>query len=536
MARWNRRRQWSITGLGLIQAIVALVCLVGMFGRSSAQFFDDRFPMFERRFFEPARPAAPAPPPDNSKAPAPRKNDRSETANPANTVLVLGDSMADWLGYGLELAYQDSPDMAVTRRVRTWSSLIYNDAKRELRNKNNVDWPQFAKEILAAEQPKFIVMMIGLSDRQPIRERPKAPEAKPNDKPADGKAADKSKDGAKDGAKDAAKDQSKDQSKDQTKDADAAKKQAIVDDELPPEPAQVVEEKKGPAGAYDFRTDKWADLYAKRIDEMIAVLKSKGVPVIWVGLPPIKGTKSTTEMSYLDDLFRSRAEKAGIAYVDVWDGFVDDGGRFAVQGPDVEGQYRRLRSADGVHFTSYGARKLAHYVDREIQRLLTPTGPIAISIPVEPEQKPAVGQPGSGTPRPLAGPVIPLNAINTASDEDQLLGNSAPRQSIKDALASQVLVKGETQAVPAGRADDFIWPRRAPAPVGADPVVATTTLPMIPMLAERAAPKNQQVAQAAAPEKPAVHRPRPQRQAPQPQVAQRAEPRMSNPFFFFFGR
>jgi len=50
-----------------------------------------------------------------------------------------------------------------------------------------------------------------------------------------------------------------------------------------------------------------------------------------------------------------------------------------------------------------------------------------------------------------------------------------------------VLINGEAIPVPAGRADDFAWPRRAVAPVGADPVVATTDLPMTPMVAERAA-------------------------------------------------
>src|SRR5215831_1076751 len=55
------------------------------------------------------------------------------------------------------------------------------------------------------------------------------------------------------------------------------------------------------------------------------------------------------------ELYRARAERAGIVYVDIWDGFVDDQGRYTLQGPDFEGQIRRLRSADGVHFTKAGA-------------------------------------------------------------------------------------------------------------------------------------------------------------------------------------
>jgi hypothetical protein len=40
---------------------------------------------------------------------------------------------------------------------------------------------------------------------------------------------------------------------------------------------------------------------------MIAVLKSKGVPVFWVGLPPVFGPRSTADMQYLNDLFRKHA-------------------------------------------------------------------------------------------------------------------------------------------------------------------------------------------------------------------------------------
>src|SRR5206468_3448003 len=82
----------------------------------------------------------------------------------------------------------------------------------------------------------------------------------------------------------------------------------------------------------------------RRIDATIAALKSAGVPVMWVGLPSQRGTKASADSSYLNELYRSRAEKAGIVYVDIWDGFVDEAGRYSAQGPDYEGQIRRLRS------------------------------------------------------------------------------------------------------------------------------------------------------------------------------------------------
>jgi hypothetical protein len=70
------------------------------------------------------------------------------------------------------------------------------------------------------------------------------------------------------------------------------------------------------------------------------------------------------------------------------------------------------------------------------------------------------------------------------SETDDLLGGNA-RQLPNDAMAAKVLLRGEPISAPAGRADDFAWPRRDVAPVGSDPVVATTDLPMTPMVADR---------------------------------------------------
>ena len=98
------------------------------------------------------------------------------------------------------------------------------------------------------------------------------------------------------------------------------------------------------------------------------------MPVFWVGLPSIRGTKSTADAVYLNDLYRARAERAGANYIDVWDGFVDEAGKYSNFGPDYEGQMRRLRSSDGVYFTKSGARKLAHYVEREMRRYMSNRG------------------------------------------------------------------------------------------------------------------------------------------------------------------
>ena len=446
---------------GLLVALaVAIAMLVGIAGPASAQFFNFGFGGFGG---QPQRPApqrggggwfggevfapfqqqqqqqAPqAPRQDFSRAPPPPKR---ETV-PERNVLVLGDAMADWLAYGLEDAYAEQPDMGVIRKHKTVSGLIKYQPKGE-----PADWAAAARGILATEKPDAIVVMLGPNDRVALRE----PAPDKSDKPAD-KKGDKKDARAKPDAKPA----------DGAADGAAKTGDKPVDTELSPDEADstpvIAPEKsaRSPNGLYEFREERWVELYNKKIEEMIGVLKSKGVPVLWVGLPAIRGQKGTADMLFLDALYRDASAKAGITYVDVWDGFVDEAGRFLQKGPDFEGQIRQLRTSDGVFFTKPGARKLAHYVEREVTRLLAArSGPIA--LPTEPATPDANAVPGQPA-RPLAGPILPLVASSVGTD--QLLGGPGSRPAAVDALAARTLVKGEPLAPPAGRADDFVWPRR----------------------------------------------------------------------------
>jgi len=530
----------------LIAVSVAVALLLGIAGPASAQFFNFGGPpqrpqpqqrsngggfgggWFGGDLFAPFQQSAPNPKrvvrEDFSKAPPPEKR---ETA-PDRNILVLGDGMADWLAYGLEDAYADQPDMGVIRRHKTFSGLIRYQPRGD-----PADWAAAAKTILAAEKPEAIVVMLGLNDRVAIREpAAEKSDAKPADKKTDKKDAKaKPADGTKpDGAADAA----------------AKPDDKTVDSELPPDdaadngdaPPAITPEKstRSPNGLYEFREERWVELYTKKIEEMIAVLKSKGVPVVWVGLPAVRGAKATSDMLFLDALYRDAAAKAGITYVDVWDGFVDEAGRFLQQGPDFEGQIRRLRSYDGVYFTQAGARKLAHYVEREITRLLAGRS-APITLPTEPATPDANAQPGQPAPRPLAGPILPLVASSVGTD--QLLGGPGSRPAPVDALAARTLVKGEPLAPPAGRADDFSWPRREigreqakgetpVASVAPDGTVATA------QSAVMAPPKPKKIVKPA-PSSPSLtdffgfgHAPRPA-QAAQPQPARPQGPRVLRP-------
>ncbi len=329
----------------LIAMAVAVGLVLGMAGPTSAQFFNfggyqqrpqpqrgggwfgneqrgggwfggDPFAPYQQQYAPPrhSRQAAPARE-DFSKAPPSEKRNTV----PERHILVLGDSMADWLAYGLEGVYADQPEMGVIRKHKTGSGLIKYQPKG-----NPADWAAAAKGILATEKADAIVVMLGLDDRVAIRE----PAADKLDKPGEKKDAKAKPDGKSLEEKAAAK-------------PDGGAKQ--VDSELAPEdaadnngvrPSAGQDKSAGsPSGLREFREKRWDDLYREKIDEMIGVLKAKGVPVLWVGLPAVRGVKATSDAAFLDGLYREAAGRAGITYVDVWDGFVDEAGRFHAARP-----------------------------------------------------------------------------------------------------------------------------------------------------------------------------------------------------------
>jgi uncharacterized protein len=492
---WKKRITRWIVGAAIL-AVAEFACVVAveftLTVPAQAQRYDDRYPFMNRQrggggffpnFFDPFQQQRESEsvqaPVDYSHAPSPRKPDSSVT--PTTSIVVMGDSMADWLAYGLEDAFSESPEIAIIRKNKPRSGLLHYDAK------SNLDWWHAARDILVQEKPNYVIMMLGIADRQSIREKdlPKEPD-KPKEKDQQDKAA----------ADKAAADKTG-QSKNQPND--------------PNQPSIIASEqqqaKKSTNGIIEFRTDQWAEIYSRRIDETVAALKSKGVPVFWVGLPSLRGPRPTADAVYLNDLYRARAERAGAVYIDVWDGFVDEGGKYSNMGPDYEGQTRRLRSGDGVYFTKYGARKLAHYVEREVRRFMSNRA-LPVALPIAPAAPAPVE--GKSVARPLAGPVVPLTV--TPGNSDELLGGSGAGSTHSDAIATRVLVKGEPVSAPPGRADDFVWrgggDANAALPVAAVSAAATAAAAVEKKSAD---PKS---AAAAKTTENAAPKPKPQRQQP----------------------
>ncbi len=243
--------------------------------------------------------------------------------------------------------------------------------------------------------------------------------------------------------------------------------------------------------SFEPGTDRWRELYVQRVDAAMQAMKARGVPVYWVGVPPLRGQRISVHMAQLNEIYKERAQKNGVTYVDVWNGFVDEHGNYTQFGPDFAGQVRRLRTNDGVHFTAAGARKLALFMEQDLRRdLLGRITPATPQPPVTdpgspPPRMPEAALPGAPLPvpsRPLAGPVLPLAgqpAIPRApgmadppppAQPGRLAGDTAGRP--PQGIAASVLVRGEAPPTVAGRADDFRWPRDRAEPAAPPPTAS----------------------------------------------------------------
>ncbi len=254
------------------------------------------------------------------------------------------------------------------------------------------------------------------------------------------------------------------------------------------------------------RTEAWEKAYVARIKGIADTLKLYGQPFFWVGAPPMQSTSASRDMAYLNELYKPLVAEAGGHFVDIWNGFTNENGRYVSSGPDVDGQLRALRNNDGINFTRAGRLKLAFYVEREVRRQ-TGVGPGSVDLMASTSDASRIEIGPDGKKR-MVGPVISLTDASPGASAmlagaaepigDRLVDADHPREPLLsspgDTESPQYLmiIKGDALPDVAGRADDFAWPPRrkaivaGPDTVGAISDAAVPPTP-IPVLAPRAA-------------------------------------------------
>ena len=213
-----------------------------------------------------------------------------------------------------------------------------------------------------------------------------------------------------------------------------------------------------------FHSDAWNAEYDRRITALVKVAVDGKVPFIWTGLPSFQSPSLSADAATLNSLYRAKTEMAGGVFIDIWDGFADENGKFVASGSDINGQPVRLRGSDGLSLTKAGKRKMAFYLEKDLRRLLGSTDAVADLIRLDASNLPlqdAAKQPEftnilSVPPISLADPELDGTSGLLDTNLMPVASGKTPRDLLID--------KGQTVDAPEGRVDDFRWkPASKPA-------------------------------------------------------------------------
>jgi len=202
-----------------------------------------------------------------------------------------------------------------------------------------------------------------------------------------------------------------------------------------------------------FRSDAWFKEYEARVARLVDIVTSQKLPLLWVGLPSFQSPSMMADAVTLNAIYRNQVGKAGGEFVDIWDGFVDEDGKFVLTGSDVNGQQVRLRGSDGITFTKAGKKKLAFYVEKLVRRHV---GDMASPdlVKLDGSNLPALSI-LPGTP----DQVIPTQPISLSDPEldggKVLLGAAPPPTVLVETPRDKLVRRGELAPAPAGRIDDY---------------------------------------------------------------------------------
>lgn len=213
------------------------------------------------------------------------------------------------------------------------------------------------------------------------------------------------------------------------------------------------QELKASGTTYETLSDGWIAAYQARLAAFLGQLRAARKPVIWVGLPPMAKSDYSAAIGQIANVQRLASLSGGAEYVDIYERFLGEDGKYSDYGPDVNGQNARMRKDDGIHFANAGADKLAFYLSQTIRAFYRGGGVVsAVVDPLLGTDAAAMLRPpyqGLGQSRLLemAGAVIPISRAPARADS-LLQAGSAGITGTPFPLEALV-------SAPAGRVDAF---------------------------------------------------------------------------------
>ncbi|MCO5147508.1 MAG: DUF459 domain-containing protein [Aquamicrobium sp.] len=202
------------------------------------------------------------------------------------------------------------------------------------------------------------------------------------------------------------------------------------------------------------RSDAWTAEYERRATALVKAIRDRNLPLLWVGNLPFKSSAMSSDMVAFNDIYRRIVTDAGGEFIDVWDGFVDEGGNFVANGPDMNGQPAQLRAEDGINVTRAGRRKMAFYVEKPLARLLDLRD---AGRPDSLAPEPGLVPGPDGVPAEIdRTPPLAIDDLGAEAGSGLLGAVVAPPNGEAKTPAEKLAREGIAPETRPGRADDFV--------------------------------------------------------------------------------
>lgn len=117
-----------------------------------------------------------------------------------------------------------------------------------------------------------------------------------------------------------------------------------------------------------FGTDGWKAAYAKRIDDLVALLRSRDVAVYWVGLPRMKRDSFDGRMMLINSVVEARMRALGVPYIETVGLTSNDDGGYEAYLPNSSGRRVLMRAGDGIHMSMAGYLRMSAPIAERLKR------------------------------------------------------------------------------------------------------------------------------------------------------------------------
>jgi len=132
--------------------------------------------------------------------------------------------------------------------------------------------------------------------------------------------------------------------------------------------------------SYPSLSPEWLAGYSARVQSIVQQLRAANKPTIWVGLPPMEAPKFGQTMVQVNEIDRLAAFGGGAEFLDIFEKFATEEGKYTRNGPDLNGNNVRMRKDDGIHFSTAGADKLAFYLSQTLRNYYRGGGTVGVAV------------------------------------------------------------------------------------------------------------------------------------------------------------